>query len=232
MPYVRTTWVDYPATTTAITAARLNNMELGILALEAGTGTGVYTTEAVRDASITSPTEGMRAYITAPTVPAATGEATILPTGIQTIYNGAAWVCVTPVGTTSVTLGTATVTGGPTTTFVVPAGGTNCSVTVSTGTTALVTMTLSSESSDTTNQAVIGLAVTGASTIAPSVAFSGSVLVYGRTNYPFTTTTFAITGLTSGANTFTMQYAESYPTNVGARNMRVGRRSLFIQGIA
>ena len=42
MAYARTTWVDYPATTTAITAARLNNIETGILAVEAATGTGAY----------------------------------------------------------------------------------------------------------------------------------------------------------------------------------------------
>lgn len=42
MPYTRTTWVDYPATTTPITAATLNNIELGILTVEAATGTGAY----------------------------------------------------------------------------------------------------------------------------------------------------------------------------------------------
>lgn len=46
MPYTRTTWQDYPNTTTPITAARLNNIELGILAVEAAAGTGVYTLNA------------------------------------------------------------------------------------------------------------------------------------------------------------------------------------------
>lgn len=43
MPYARTTWVDYPATTTEITAARLNNIETGILAVEAAVGTAAWS---------------------------------------------------------------------------------------------------------------------------------------------------------------------------------------------
>jgi len=34
VPYTRTTWQDYPNTTTPITAARLNNIESGILGVE------------------------------------------------------------------------------------------------------------------------------------------------------------------------------------------------------
>ena len=98
----------------------------------------VFTTEAARDAAITSPTEGMRAYITAPTIPAATGGITNIPTGIQTIYNGSVWVCITPVGagetatgTTTSASYTATLSGSP---------GTNPTVTLVTGTSAIVSV--------------------------------------------------------------------------------------------
>jgi len=233
MAYNRTTWQDSPSTSTPITAARMNNIETGILAIETGS-IGVYTNEAARDTAITSPTEGMYAYLTAPTVPAATGEATLLPTGIQTVYNGTVWVCVTPVGTSSVTTGTATVNQSGTPTFVVPAGGTNCSVTISTGTSALVTINSSFGTGNATSQGVIGLAVTGASTIAPSLAFSAGHGWTGYTsvNYPIITNTFVITGLTGGANTFTMQFADSSGAGNTGIAFRIGRRSLMIQGIA
>ena len=98
-------------------------------------GMPVFTTEAARDAAITSPIEGMRAYITAPTIPTTTGNGTgILPTGIQTIYNGSVWVCVTPVGILSTNLHS--VTASTATNFL--NAGSALSVTCVTGTTAMV----------------------------------------------------------------------------------------------
>jgi hypothetical protein len=47
MAYTRTTWVDYPATTTPITAASLNNLELGVVNATAVTDaitSGAWTT--------------------------------------------------------------------------------------------------------------------------------------------------------------------------------------------
>jgi hypothetical protein len=80
----------------------------------------VFTDEAARDAAITSPTEGMHAYLTASTVAAATGDTTAVPTGVQTIYNGSAWVCVTTIGASTAATGsttsssfTATLSGSP-----------------------------------------------------------------------------------------------------------------------
>ena len=61
----------------------------------------VFTNEAARDAAITVPTEGMRAYLTAPTIPLSTGGFPITPTGVETVYNGSVWVVTTEVGSTT-----------------------------------------------------------------------------------------------------------------------------------
>jgi hypothetical protein len=223
MPYTRTTWVDYPATTTPITAAALNNIETGILAIESGQGAitnGIFTNEAARDAAITSPVEGMRAYLTAPTVPAATGDTTALPTGITTIYNGSAWVCITPVasrtdatGSVTSTSFTATLTGSP---------GTNPSVTLTTGTSALITLTCDC-SNNTSNSSLASVAVSGASTVASSDAVAATDF---EPSFVTVSRCFVLTGLTAGVNTFTMEYR----TVAGTSSLR--RRSLVVQGVA
>lgn len=184
---------------------------------------GVYTNEAARDAAITSPTEGMRVYLTAPTVPAATGDATFVPTGITTIYNGTSWVCVTPVSARTTAQGlrsasgyTATLTGTP---------GTNPSVTLTTGTTALVSLYMEGETgSGAGSNIMMSFAVSGATTLAASDTyrlFNGTVQI----TFAFGNT-FVVSGLTAGSNTFTLQYA----SNVGGGAFR--NRSIVVAGIA
>jgi hypothetical protein len=179
---------------------------------------GVFTNEAARDAAITSPTEGMHAYLTAPTVPTSNA-------GAQTIYNGSAWVCVTPQNAVVLTkqgnyLGTSYVdlaTVGP-------------AVTLVTGTTAMVTIaaTLYNQNAD---RCFAGVAVSGASTIAGTNNFAASLLsiataasdnVIASVSY-----TGIITGLTAGTNTFTMKYAGTSSNFMSASN-----RSLTVMGIA
>jgi hypothetical protein len=185
-------------------------------------GNPVFTNEAARDAVITAPSEGQRAYLTAPTVPAATGASTFLPSGIQTIYNGSAWVCVTPVGaftgatgTTTSTSFTATLSGTP---------GTNPSVTLLTGATAMVWLS-GFFSNNGTGGSRIGFAVSGATTVASSddlsiehAGVAGLGIHMGHV--------MIISGLTAGTNTFTMQY------NVGAGTGTFLRRRIMAQGIA
>lgn len=184
---------------------------------------GVYTNEAARDAAITSPTEGMSVYLTAPTVPAATGDATFVPTGITTIYNGTSWVCVTPVSARTTAQGlraasayTATLTGTP---------GTNPSVTLTTGTTALVSLYMEGETgAGAGSNIMMSFAVSGATTLAASDAYriinSAIQITFAFGN------TFVVSGLTAGSNTFTLQYASS----VGGGAFR--NRSIIVQGIA
>ena len=198
-----------------LTAAQLNtNVRDNSLA-----GGPIYATEALRDAAITSPFEGQRAYITGSTVAAATGLVTLVPTGIQTIYNGTAWVCVTPVAADTVTTGTTT---SASFTPTLTSGGTNPSVTLSTGTTALVQISGAVQGSAA---AVYNLAfaVSGASTIAASQAKSiglvqTTAIIMGRS--------VTISGLTAGTNTFTLQYRGDSGTG------SFSYRELIVQGIA
>ena len=183
-------------------------------------GMATFTTEAARDASITSPEEGMRAYLTAPTVPAATGGTTAIPTGITTVYNGSVWVCTTAVsaytsnaGTTTSTSYTATLSGSP---------GTNPSVTLVTGTTALVTVA-SLLYGTTAGNVYASVAVSGAGTVA---AADGYAAYTGTTAGIVSCKTFVLSGLTAGTNTFTINY------KAGAYTGNYQDRQLVVQGVA
>ena len=181
-----------------------------------------FTNEAARDAYITSPVEGQLAYITAPTIPAATGGVTALPTGITTIYNGSVWVCTTEVaahttnvGTTTSASFTATLAGSP---------GTNPSVTLVTGTTAVISLGCLLYPNVGVN-IYMGVAVSGAGTVAagsPWYAHSSAANVAatsGRTSL--------ITGLTAGTNTFTLQYQSD-----GSHTATYQDRTLVVKGVA
>ena len=222
MAYTRTTWQDYPNTTTAITAARLNNIEAGLVGLDRQIGT--YTNEAARDAAISSPTEGMMAYLTAPTVPAATGTNTFLPTGITTVYNGSVWVCVTPVFAYSGTSGTTTSTSYVTT---LTGDTTAISATSVTGTTALIRGEITANLAATATISV-ALSVSGATTLAAggtgSIVSSFALTVAGNA-FTFPVASF-VHGLTAGTNTFTL----NYKTNASTATFTY--RSLSVQGIA
>ena len=229
MAYSRTTWVDYPATTTPITAARMNNIETGILAIEAGQGAitnGIYTNEAARDAAIVSPTEGMRVYLTSPTVPAATGTTAILPTGITTIYNGSVWVCVTDVASDSLT--TSTLTGFAYTSTFTGADTTANSVTLVTGTTAILLMTVNAfPSGGGALSLALSASVSGASTIAAADTHCvGTALTTTNTVQVTIGGSVLMTGLTPGTNTFTLN------GKISAGNLPLYRRFIGVRGIA
>jgi hypothetical protein len=195
-----------------LTAAQMNTLQQQAVM--------TFTTEAARDAALTAPTEGMVAYLTAPTVPAATGTTTFVPTGIQTIYNGSAWVCVTGVGSVSAFSQTTTSTSYTDLATVGP------SVTLSTGTSALVQLSSLVTAGATGAVSLLSVAVSGASTIAATDAkavftssSSGSFqIAAGRA--------VVIGGLTAGTNTFTIKY------RVTASTGTFEGRELFVQGIA
>jgi hypothetical protein len=181
---------------------------------------GVFTNEAARDAAITSPTEGMHAYITASTIAAATGTTTAVPTGIQTIYNGTNWVCVTPVGVRSNTSGTTTSTSYANS---LTGDATAMSVTLVTGTTALIHH---SNNCFSTPSGAVSMAfeVSGATTYAASDA---DRIVNEVNNTQLSLSKSMIfTGLTAGTNTFTLRY------KVNANTATFSVRSLTAQGIA
>ena len=176
----------------------------------------VFTNEAARDAAITSPSEGMHAYLTAPTVPAATGGVTYLPSGITTIYNGSVWVCMTPVcsyttnsGTVATTSYTATLSGSP---------GTNPSVTLVTGTTALISFNLRVSNTTGGAQNLVSVAVSGAGTVAAQDDWG---VKYDGTSETTVSITTLIPGLTAGTNTFTLNYRCTGTMTASVRRLTV-----------
>jgi hypothetical protein len=173
----------------------------------------VFTNEAARDAAITSPSEGMIAYLTAPTVPTATA-------GAITVYNGSVWVCTTSQSDTVATRQTTTSTSYTALSTAGPA------VTLVTGTTALVTLSASMDTNNTSNYVYTSVAVSGATTLASSDANGLICGIMAANQVGSFSRQFVIGGLTAGTNTFTMQYRVTANTG-GWQN-----RSIVVQGIA
>lgn len=182
-------------------------------------GQPVYADEAARDAAIVSPSQGQVCYLTNPTIPAATGDTTFIPTGIITVYDGSVWVCVSDigawtdaVGTTTATSYTVSLSGSP---------GTNPSITLVTGNRALVTLSAWC-SHNTGSGQLLTVSVSGATTIAASDSWSAIKVGTGTETAGHT---FIIGGLTAGTNTFTLNYRTSGST------FTVSRRRLSVRGL-
>jgi len=189
----------------------------------ANAGHNIYTNEAARDAAITAPVEGMMVYLTAPTVPAAAGATTFLPSGVQTIWNGFVWVCVTPVGSLSNTSGASTNTAYHTT---LTGDGTAISVTLVTGTTARIDMNAVGAHSTTSKRIFLSYAVSGATTVAAADANAIDVNEAVGTYQMSLSRSNIITGLTAGTNTFTLNYKGQVGTATWIS------RNLIVTGIA
>jgi len=210
-----------PPTFTAgniLTAAQMTIVGDDILA-----GGPIYTTEALRDAAIPAPFEGQRAYITASTETTATGTTTAIPTGIQTIYNGAAWVTVTPVGAFSNVSGTT-----PSLIYVNALVGDLTPITVSlrTGTSALIHMNQLTQHLNVAAPSYLTFAVTGATTIAALDANAIVVQVPRASENMSMGRTYLFTSLTAGVNKFEL----NMKTN--AATLTCSARSLTVQGVA
>ena len=206
-----------------LTAAQLNTqLRDNMLA-----GGPIYATEALRDAAITSPFEGQRAYITGSTETTADGQGKAIPTGITTIYNGTSWVTITPVSAWTDTVGTTvSLTYGTLT-----GGGTNPYVELRTGTQALVQFSMNSSLNAGPHQTAAGIAVSGATTRAVGgtnnnsyALYSGAASGYNGTNCAC----FTFTDLTPGINRFTLNYATSNASVTASFFVR----RIIAQGIA
>ena len=99
------------------------------------------------------------------------------------------------------------------------------SVTVTTGTKALIAITMISHNDTLNNQNYISFAVTGASSVSEG---SGNNTIYyrqaGNAGFQHASTisgTFYLTGLTAGSNTFTLKFASGYPYNTASFSNRV-----------
>lgn len=184
----------------------------------------VFTNEAARNAAITAPTKGMVAYLTASTVPAATGDTnTAVPTGITTIYNGAAWVCVTEVFGHTLTQGSTSSTSYTTT---LASGGTNPTVTISTGTTAMITISCEHTNSLNTMSNRLSVSVSGATTLAASDNFCVFNNIITAGSQLCLNASFILTGLTAGSNTFAISYKTTGNT------ASYGNRRIIAKGVA
>jgi hypothetical protein len=126
-------------------------------------------------------------------------------TKISLIYNGSAWVCLTPQSTTINASGSRSSTAyGDLGTGAGPA------ISIQTGSKALVTISAVAQSLFN-NFMYISFGVTGASTITAIDDYSTWTreLTAGGGFGSGISRTFIITGLTSGVNTFTMKYRGS-----------------------
>lgn len=135
-----------------------------------------FASTTARDSAISTPVEGMIAPITG--------------SDIITYYNGSAWVCLTPQWATVTTAQATTSTSYVDLTTAGP------SVTIATGTSAMVTVDCYCA-----GQAYAGPAVSGATTLAASDTYAVFIGAAGSASR-----TFKITGLTAGDNTFKLQY--------------------------
>lgn len=158
----------------------------------ARTGVPVFTSSTTRDAAFGGSgektlAEGQYCYLE--------------DTKILQVYNGSAWVTLSPTGANILTQQS---TASGTYVDLATAGP---SVTINTGTSAIVSI---STAMDTNagggNYGFISVAVSGATTIAASDDRSARGRSQGVSQTETQSATFIITGLTSGSNTFKMQY--------------------------
>jgi hypothetical protein len=211
-------WTAPPTYTAGaiLTAAQMNAISANLFA-----GGPVYATYAALIADIPSPFEGQRAYITGPVAGTvtATGATTYVPSGINVVYNGTGWVCTTEVGAFTAAGGTYSTGSWGTTLVGTP--GTNPSVTLLTGATALVTLNLQISVS-TTMTANVDVAISGATTRAAGTTGSQSLNWAKSSDAGLAQTvthTFIVDGLTAGVNTFTMSYFTNNTATFTARRL-------------
>jgi hypothetical protein len=147
-----------------------------------------FTTEAARDTALPTPLEGMVCYLTAPT----TASTSLM------IYNGSVWVDLVAKSAANATFNPAV--GG----YV----NTATSVSVYTGTSALVTLMSPGLSNSGGSTTLMSFAVSGATTIAAAdangVDHAGTTVI-GKSRQLTVT-------LTAGLNTFTLAARASGPT--------------------
>ena len=204
-----------------ITTAKINALAVTKDKLAYDGGNMVFATEATRDAAIPSPVEGQQCYLTAPTVPAATGSITAVPTGVQVIYNGSVWVCTTPIAAVSNIAATTTSTSYVTT---LTSDSTAISTTLVTGTTAYIQFTARADMNSVA-LSYLSVSVSGATTVAVSDA-NGTLSTVATNSAANLARSYILTGLTAGTNTFTLNY------KVNANTATYAHRNLVVCGVA
>jgi hypothetical protein len=164
-----------------------------------------FATAAARSSAISSPVEGMVSYLS--------------DDNYLEVYNGAAWVNVTPVSATVATEETTTSTSYTDLSTSGPA------VTLRTGTKALVIVSCQFKNSALGNLNRIGWAVSGATTVAASDTYAAIGTSDVANYYNQISTNAYYASLTAGSNTFTAKYA------VAAGTGSFLRRTITVIGI-
>lgn len=157
----------------------------------------------ITQAKLVSGLKVIRADTAAPSSPAPTEGELWYDTDDDLLHvrNGSGWVCITPKGAV-----VATSQGTGTGSFT-DLGTVGPSVSLLTGTKAIVTLGSFMNSNTAADGAAMGFAVSGATTIAASDAFSISKIFSNTANTMVRMgETFYVTGLTAGVNTFTAKY--------------------------
>lgn len=119
------------------------------------------------------------------------------------VYNGSAWVAV---GGSSADGATLDANQSTSSTSYVDLATVGASITITTGTAAVVSMSCNTAKSTMGNTGFVAFAVSGATTIAASDANCMQASYYAANFAMQLSRTRVITGLTPGLNTFTMKY--------------------------
>ena len=158
-------------------------------------GVWTFADATARDAAVTSPQEGNVCYLKS--------------TDAIMTYSGSAWVAV---GSAPSSASAQTLTNQTTTSTSYTGLATATAVTLTTGTKAMVMFSAEIELAGTTDRAYMSYAVSGATTIAASDAYSINIKTNATQTIDAHSYCYIVTGLTAGSNTFTAQYKSSGAT--------------------
>jgi hypothetical protein len=160
-------------------------------------GVWVFADAAARTAAVTSPQEGNMSYLK--------------DTNSTEYYSGSAWVAV-GAASSPASASAETLTNQTTTSTSYTGLATATAVTLTTGTKAMIMFSAEIELAGTADRAYMSYAVSGATTIAASDAFSINIKTNATQTIDAHSYAYIVTGLTAGSNTFTAQYKSSGAT--------------------
>ena len=182
--------------------------------ISAGTGVPVFATTVTRDAAFGGSNktlaEGQLCYLES--------------TNVVQYYDGAAWATVGPNTPASYQYAQVLTLQSTTSTSYTDLATVGPSITATTGTTALVTFTVTADATTIGgDQGYASVAVSGASTVAANDDWSTVTRLGG--NFVTMSRTYGFTGLTAGSNVFTLKYK-----NGAGSTVRFANRGLVVWG--
>jgi hypothetical protein len=190
-----------------LTAADMN--------ISAGTGVPVFTNSTTRDAAFGGAgekvlAEGQLCYLS--------------DSNIVQYYSGSSWATVGPTTAASYTYAQVLTLQSTTSSSYTDLATVGPSITATTGTTALVTFTVTTDATTLGgDQGYASVAVSGATTVAASDDWSTVTRLGG--NFVTMSRTYGFTGLTAGSNVFTLKYK-----NGSGSTSRFSNRGLVVWG--